>query len=234
MEARALVGEARALYFPTVILRPVLQPFAILGQSQCDQFQRQHREEHRRSTPCRWTFPGRRICLAESATKSMRRNITPRSARRIWRTNGSSSRRTWPNFYFEIRGQDALIQLFTQTVAAISEVAGSDPGTIRHRRRRSDSPSWRRGPPCSRPRRRLTNLGILRAQYEHAIAVLLGKPASGFLSARRVPSPRRRRRFPSACRLSCCSAGRTWPRPNEPWLRPMRNWVWPTAPSTLP
>jgi NodT family efflux transporter outer membrane factor (OMF) lipoprotein len=83
------------------------------------------------------------------------------------------------NFYFEIRGQDALIQLFTQTVAqyqksldltqAQYETGVGDQISVVEARTTLQS-----------AQASLTNLGILRAQYEHAIAVLIGKEASGF------------------------------------------------------
>jgi len=54
-----------------------------------------------------------------------------------------------------------------------------------------------------------TNLEVARAQFEHAIAVLLGRPASTFsLRRRRQASPRQR--FPSGCPRSSSSGARTW------------------------
>ena len=135
-------------------------------------------------------------------------------------------------FYFEIRGQDALIELYTQTVAqyqksldltqAQYDTGVGDQISVVEARTTLQS-----------AQASLTNLGILRAQYEHAIAVLIGKPASAF-SLPLVPSPPRRHLFPSACRLSCCSAGRTLPPPSEPWPRPTPTWGSPTALSSLP
>ena len=98
------------------------------------------------------------------------------------------------NFYFEIRGQDALIQLFTQTVAQYQKSLdltqaqydtgiGDQISVVEARTTLQSAQSS------------LTNLGILRAQYEHAIAVLIGKAASDF-SSRRVPLPRRRPPIP--------------------------------------
>ncbi len=82
-------------------------------------------------------------------------------------------------FYFEIRGQDALIQLFTQTVAQYQKSldltqAQYDTG-IGDQISVVEARTTLQSAQAS-----LTNLGILRAQYEHAIAVLIGKPASGF------------------------------------------------------
>ncbi len=82
-------------------------------------------------------------------------------------------------YFFEIRGQDALIEIYTQTVAADQksldltqaqyDTGVGDQISVVEARTTLQSAQVR-----------LTNLGILRAQYEHAIAVLVGKPASGF------------------------------------------------------
>ncbi len=82
-------------------------------------------------------------------------------------------------YYFEIRGQDKLQQIFDETVAAdqksydlqrslyetgiADEIAVVQAETTLH--------SAQAG---------ATNVGIARAQYEHAIAVLIGKTASDF------------------------------------------------------
>ncbi len=120
-------------------------------------------------------------------------------------------------YYFEIRGQDALIELYTQTVAeyqksldltqAQYDTGVGDQISVVEARTTLQS-----------AQASLTNLGILRAQYEHAIAVLLGKPASAFsmpsashhhrsasdshrraLSAAAAPARRCRRRAHHGC-----------------------------------
>jgi NodT family efflux transporter outer membrane factor (OMF) lipoprotein len=87
-------------------------------------------------------------------------------------------------YYFEIRGQDALIDLYTRTVAeyqksldltqAQYDTGVGDQISVVEARTTLQS-----------AQASLTNLGILRAQYEHAIAVLLGKPASSFSMPKR-------------------------------------------------
>jgi NodT family efflux transporter outer membrane factor (OMF) lipoprotein len=83
------------------------------------------------------------------------------------------------NFYFEIRGQDALISLYTQTVAQYQKSldltqaqydtgVGDQLSVVEARTTLQSAQSA------------LTNLGLLRAQYEHAIATLIGQPASAF------------------------------------------------------
>jgi NodT family efflux transporter outer membrane factor (OMF) lipoprotein len=81
--------------------------------------------------------------------------------------------------YFQIRAQDAQKQLLDQTVKAYQESldltralyqTGID----------SDESVAQAETQLDTAKAQDTNLGILRAQYEHAIAVLVGKPASSF------------------------------------------------------
>ena len=87
-------------------------------------------------------------------------------------------------YFFEVRGQDALIQIYTQTVAAYQksvdyaqaqyDTGVGDQLTVVEARTTLLS-----------AKSTLLNLGILRAQYEHAIAVLTGQAASAFSLAPR-------------------------------------------------
>jgi len=65
------------------------------------------------------------------------------------------------------------------------------------------------------------NVGLLRAQYEHAIAVLLARfpLISRFRSS---PWFTRRRRFPPAFPLNLSNGGPTLPPPNARWPGPMQ------------
>jgi NodT family efflux transporter outer membrane factor (OMF) lipoprotein len=81
--------------------------------------------------------------------------------------------------YFEIRGQDMLQQILDQTVAADKKALDSAQGAY-------DAGT---GDQISVVEAKATleaaqssdvNVGLLRAQYEHAIATLLGKPATDF------------------------------------------------------
>ena len=81
--------------------------------------------------------------------------------------------------YFELQGQDSLIKLLDETVAAYQESLrlnrvllqtgiGSDENVAQAETQLESTQALD------------TNLGILRAQYEHAIALLVGQPASTF------------------------------------------------------
>ncbi|MGB6876651.1 MAG: efflux transporter outer membrane subunit [Candidatus Acidiferrales bacterium] len=82
-------------------------------------------------------------------------------------------------YFFEIHGQDALIQLYATTVEAdkktldltkvLYETGVDDKISVVEAQNTLESAESA-----------ATNLGILRAQYEHAMAVLVGKAASEF------------------------------------------------------
>ncbi len=81
--------------------------------------------------------------------------------------------------YFQLRGQDALRQLLDSTVVAYEESlkltkALYETGID------SDEAVAQAETQLETIRAQDTNLGILRAQYEHAIALLVGQPASSF------------------------------------------------------
>jgi NodT family efflux transporter outer membrane factor (OMF) lipoprotein len=81
--------------------------------------------------------------------------------------------------YFQLRGQDALKQLLDATVVAYAESlkltqALYETGID------SDESVAEAETQLEATRALDTNLGILRAQYEHAIALLVGQPASSF------------------------------------------------------
>ena len=210
MEARALVGEARALYFPTDRFGPSYTRSKSSGNLSGTS-SRQHREEHRRSIPCRWKFPGRRISSAEIRNEVHEAQYTAQVSaadlenERLDRAGGpgrillrdTGTGRAHPALYPDRRGN--IKSLCDLTQAQYDTGVGDQylgGGGAR--------------PLCRSAQSSLTNLGILRAQYEHAIAVLLGKAGVGFLSYRRTPSPRRRPPIPDWHALSTCySAGRT-------------------------
>ena len=93
--------------------------------------------------------------------------------------SGLSEQIALADYFFEIRGQDALIHLYADTVAADKNAlqltqtqyetgVGDKISVVQAEATLQTAQS------------NATNLGILRAQYEHAIAVLVGKQASDF------------------------------------------------------
>jgi NodT family efflux transporter outer membrane factor (OMF) lipoprotein len=177
MEARALVGEARALYFPTVSFGPSYTRGKSSGSLNSGSSFNTGKNSQIYSLPLdiSWTpdLFGRIRSQVHEAQYNAQASAADLENERL------VEQADLANFYFEIRGQDALIQLFNQTVAqyqksldltqAQYDTGVGDQLSVVEARTTLQS-----------AQASLTNLGILRAQYEHAIAVLIGKEASGF------------------------------------------------------
>ncbi len=81
--------------------------------------------------------------------------------------------------YFQLRGQDALKQLLDSTVVAY-EKSLELTKALYETGIDSDESVAQAETQLEATRALDTNIGILRSQYEHAIALLVGKPASSF------------------------------------------------------
>ena len=184
MEARALVGEARALYFPTVSFGPSYnrqRSSANLGPTSTTANPGKTSQIYSLPLEVSWTpdLFGRIRNQVHAAQYSAQVSAADLENEKL------AEQADLAEFYFEIRGQDALIDLLTQTVATYQKSldltqAQYDTGVgdqISVVEARTTLQSAQAS---------LTNLGILRAQYEHAMAVLLGKPASGFSLPKRA------------------------------------------------
>jgi NodT family efflux transporter outer membrane factor (OMF) lipoprotein len=177
MEARALVGEARAEYFPTVSFGPSYSRSRSSGNLSNTASANTGRTGQIYSLPVDISWTPDLFGRIRSQVKEAQYNAQVSAA--DLENERLIEQADLANFYFEIRGQDALIQLFMQTVAqyqksldltqAQYETGVGDKLSVVEARTTLQS-----------AQASLTNLGILRAQYEHAIAVLIGKEASGF------------------------------------------------------
>jgi NodT family efflux transporter outer membrane factor (OMF) lipoprotein len=81
--------------------------------------------------------------------------------------------------YYELRAQDSLKQVFDSTVIAYQETLDVTR-SLYHAGLTTDEAVAQAEAQLEAAQAQDTNLGILRAQYEHAIAVLTGQPASTF------------------------------------------------------
>jgi NodT family efflux transporter outer membrane factor (OMF) lipoprotein len=82
-------------------------------------------------------------------------------------------------FFFEIRGQDALQKLFNDTIVADKKML--DYTRAQYETGITDQLAVTQAEnTLQNAQASATNIGVLRAQYEHAIAVLVGKVASNF------------------------------------------------------
>ena len=81
--------------------------------------------------------------------------------------------------FFELRGQDALEKLYSDTIAA--DKAALEYNQAQYRTGIAGEIAVVQAQnTLENAQATATNLGVLRAQYEHAIAMLIGKPASSF------------------------------------------------------
>jgi NodT family efflux transporter outer membrane factor (OMF) lipoprotein len=182
LEARALVGEARALYFPTVNAGPSYNRARSSGNLRSTATANTGTTSQIYSLPLdvSWTpdLFGRIRSQVRAAQYTAQVDAADLELERL------TEQADLAEFYFEIRGQDALIDLWTKTVAYYQKSldltqaqydtgVGDQISVVEARTTLQSAQSS------------LTNLEISRAQFEHAIAMLLGKPASAFSMPRR-------------------------------------------------
>jgi NodT family efflux transporter outer membrane factor (OMF) lipoprotein len=175
MAARALVREARAQYFPTLTVGPsATRQRTTIAQANGE--------------TTGTTFNEFNLPFDASWTPDLFGRV--RNQVRAGVANAQASAADLENTrltaqaelavdYFQLRGQDALKQLLDATVVAYAESlkltqALYETGID------SDESVAEAETQLEATQALDTNLGILRAQYEHAIALLVGQPASSF------------------------------------------------------
>jgi len=177
MAARAVVRQARAQYFPTVSVGA-----SIVGQHQPSS------SSNVTAKASGNTFTAYSLPFDASWTPDLWGRV--RNTVRANVANAQASAADLENTrltaqaelavdYFQLRGQDALKQLLDSTVVAYEESlkltqALYETGID------SDEAVAEAETQLETIRAADTNLGILRAEYEHAIALLVGQPASSF------------------------------------------------------
>ena len=173
MAARAVVRQARSQYFPTVSVGGSIvrqhQPGSANGGSGTTF------TEYSLPFDASWTPD-----LWGRVRNTVRANVAnaQASAADLENTRLTAHAELAVD-YFQLRGQDALKQLLDSTVVAYEEslkltTALYETGID------SDEAVAEAETQLETARAQDTNLGILRAQYEHAIALLVGQPASSF------------------------------------------------------
>jgi NodT family efflux transporter outer membrane factor (OMF) lipoprotein len=177
MAARALVREARAQYFPTLSVgasatrqhEPAsssIVPSAASGATY---------NEFSLPFDASWTPD-----LFGRVRNQVRANVANAQATAADLENTRlTAQAELAVDYFQLRGQDSLKDLLDATVAAYAESlkltkALYETGID------SDESVAEAETQLEATQAQDTNLGILRAQYEHAMALLVGKPASSF------------------------------------------------------
>ena len=177
MEARALVAEARAQYWPTVTVNPAW------NRSRSSANLRNSSQANTGQTSTLWTAP-----LSVSWTPDFWGKIRNEVRAEQYSAQASGAdleleklteQASLAQYYFEIRGQDMLQQILNDTVAADQKALDAaqgayDAGT-------GDQISVVEAQTTLKSAQSsATNVALSRAQFEHAIAMLVGKVATDF------------------------------------------------------
>jgi NodT family efflux transporter outer membrane factor (OMF) lipoprotein len=182
LAARAIVKEARSEYFPTVSVAPGLtvgRPSSNASGSTSGGFV----SSKTTGTETEYSLP-----FDASWTPDLWGRV--RNTVRAAQYGAQSDAADLENLrltahaevavdYFELRGQDSLIQLFSDTVSAYKESLRLNT-VLYNTGIQNEEAVAQAQTQLDTAEAEATNLGILRAQYEHAIATLTGQPASAF------------------------------------------------------
>ncbi|MGO9863318.1 MAG: efflux transporter outer membrane subunit [Terriglobales bacterium] len=187
MAARAVVREARAQYFPTVTAGASITRQRQVTTGTNGKPTGTISNEYSMPFDASWTPD-----LWGRVRNTVRANVAnaQASAADLENTRLTAQAELAVD-YFQLRGQDALKQLLDSTVVAYEESlkltkALYETGID------SDEAVAQAETQLEATRAEDTNIGILRSQYEHAIALLTGQPASSFSIAvepLKVPPP---------------------------------------------
>ena len=177
MEARAVIAEARAQYWPTITLGPSWR------RSQSSGNLRNSSQANTGSASTLWSLP-----LSVSWTPDFWGRIRNQVHAAQYAAQVSAAdleleklteQAALAQYFFEVRGQDMLQQILNQTVEADRKALDAAQGAY-------DAGT---GDYISVVEAKATlqsaqssaiNVGLSRAQYEHAIAMLVGKVATDF------------------------------------------------------
>jgi NodT family efflux transporter outer membrane factor (OMF) lipoprotein len=184
LAARALVREARSQYFPTLSTNPSViyshpspAQFAGLqtGSSSSSAVSVQSYTDYSLPFDASWEPD-----LWGRIRNGVRANVFAAQASAADLENVRLSEQAELAVdYYELRAQDSLKEVFDSTVTAYQETLDLTQSLYRAGLG-SDEAAAQAEAQLKATQAQDTNLGILRAQYEHAIAVLIGEPASNF------------------------------------------------------
>jgi len=179
MEARSLVREARSQYFPSISIGPSYtrsQSSSTLGSGAIAS-NTVGKQSQVFALPADVSWEPDLWGKVRNTVRANQYNAQLSAA--DLESERLSEQASLAEYFFEIRGQDALQKILDETVdadkkALDSEQARYDTGV-------DDQISLVEAQTTLATAQSVaTNLGIARAQYEHAIAMLVGKQASSF------------------------------------------------------
>lgn len=173
LAARAMIREARAQYFPSLTVNPGISNSRLstaYGQAIGTTFTTYALPLEASWEPDLW---GRVRNTVKANTFAAEASAADLENVRL------SAQAELAADYFELRAQDALKRLFDSTVSAYQEALDLNRDLLKSGVGNDEAVAqaeaqWKAAQAQD------TNLGVLRAQYEHAIALLIGQPASTF------------------------------------------------------
>ena len=177
MAARAVVAEARSQFWPTITIGPSFSRQKTSGNL------RSSSVANTGSTSSVWAVPVDATWAPDIWGKIRNQVRTAEYAAQVSAADLENEKlieqASLAQYYFEIRGQDMLQQILNQTVEADQKALDSTQGAYDAGVGDYISVVEARNTLMS-AESSATNVGLLRAQYQHAIAMLLGKVATDF------------------------------------------------------
>jgi len=177
MAARAMIAEARAQYWPTITTSPAWSRSRTSGNLQNSSLANTGHTSTLWSLPLdvSWTpdFWGKIRNEVHSAEYAAQVSAADLEVEKL------TEQADLAEFYFEIRGQDMLQQILDQTVKADQQALDSAQGAYDAGTGDQIAVVEAKATLASAQSAQI-NVGLLRAQYANAIAVLLGKVATDF------------------------------------------------------
>ncbi len=232
-EARAQIGINRAAQLPTIGTAPVVQ--GIRYSAGRPYFNAANLDSSPSGVPdlqLPLTSPTSSTSGAASAAPSTSPGKRPRPPPPTSRTAQLSIQSELAMDYFELRTDDAQAQLLADTVKDYQEAlritTNRFEGGVSN-----EADVFQARTQLQAAIVQQTDIAVQRAQYEHAIAILIGQPPNSFtladmpLSAQPPPSR-------PACPPSCSSAAPTSPPPNAAPPKPTNASASPAPPSSPP
>jgi NodT family efflux transporter outer membrane factor (OMF) lipoprotein len=177
MAARALVREARASYYPTVTVSPSYTRARSSGGLESQQLSGVNPNSNEFNLPFDVSWEpdvwGRIRNTVREYANQAQVSAADLANERL------SEQSSLATYYFELRGQDALLALYQQTIEAYQKSLALTH-TLNTTGIDSQQSVAQAEQSLKSAEASATNLRIARAQYEHAIALLTGQPASTF------------------------------------------------------
>lgn len=179
LAARAMVREARANYFPTVGVSPSISATRQLSINTSGS----NSGKVSGGTGTDFNFPADASWVPDLWGKVRNQVRSQASAAQVSAADLENTRLTMQADlavdYFQLRSQDALKKLLDSTVQAYKESVDLTQALYETGIDSQES-VLQAQTQLATAQAQDTNIGIARSQYEHAIAVLIGKPASVF------------------------------------------------------